>query len=145
MITYELLRHDQVTEPAVADINQLLAQLSVRRPKVDRITIAFITTFSSLFVGRDEDRRIVAMATLCIRHAPSGSTGHLEDIVVDASLRGQGVGEGIVRHAIDYAKNQRRIGRIELTSKAERLAANGLYQKLGFELRRETNYYRIDL
>ncbi len=142
MITYEQLICFAPGD--VASLNVLLAQLSGRGRKVDEARLGLIAMFFVIFVGRDEYHGIKAMATLSFVHSLSGSTSWLEDVVVDKSLRGQHVGEAIVQRVIEYARNERHLERIELTSKPERMAANRLYQKLGFKLR-NSNYYRMDL
>jgi ribosomal protein S18 acetylase RimI-like enzyme len=59
---------------------------------------------------------------------------------VDESARGQGVGTALTMAAV--ALGQRQGARsIDLTSRASRVAANRLYQRLGFQ-RRDSNVYR---
>jgi ribosomal protein S18 acetylase RimI-like enzyme len=67
----------------------------------------------------------------------------IEDVVVDESARGRGVGEALNREALDRARG---LGAktVDLTSRPSREAANRLYQRLGFEPR-ETNIYRYSL
>ncbi len=71
----------------------------------------------------------------------TGLKGIIEDVVVDASLCGHGVGTALVVRLIGEAVAQG-TKKIELASNPTRGAANHLYQKLGFELR-ETNHYRM--
>jgi ribosomal protein S18 acetylase RimI-like enzyme len=61
-------------------------------------------------------------------------------VVVDEGARGQGVGTALTTAALELA---RRVGarNVDLTSRPSRVAANRLYQRLGFELR-EANVYR---
>lgn len=67
----------------------------------------------------------------------------VEDMIVDESQRGKGLGEKILRDLIKWAKNQG-IEVIELTTNPKRLAANSLYKKVGFKLH-ETNHYLLNL
>jgi ribosomal protein S18 acetylase RimI-like enzyme len=67
----------------------------------------------------------------------------IEDVVVDDSVRGQGVGEALNRCALEMAR-LRGARTVDLTSRPSRDAANRLYRRLGFEPR-ETNVYRYDL
>jgi ribosomal protein S18 acetylase RimI-like enzyme len=62
---------------------------------------------------------------------------------VDEALRGLGLGRKLVSHAINYCKEQG-VHTLYLTSKPKRIAANALYQSLGFE-QKETNLYRMAL
>jgi ribosomal protein S18 acetylase RimI-like enzyme len=67
----------------------------------------------------------------------------IEDVVVDVAARGKGLGKDLMLFAIDYV-SQKNISTINLTSSPERIAANKLYQKLGF-VKRETNVYRLTI
>lgn len=95
-----------------------------------------------LFVGREDDGSIVACGCLCVMETLSGRKGHVEDIVVSGSCRGKGYGRQMMEHIIGVA---RELGPMELflTSRPSRVAANALYQSLGFE-RKETNCYRME-
>ena len=66
----------------------------------------------------------------------------IEDVVVDESARGKGVGSALNVAAIERAQ---RVGArtVDLTSRPSREAANRLYQRLGFKPR-DTNVYRYE-
>jgi ribosomal protein S18 acetylase RimI-like enzyme len=86
------------------------------------------------------DGVIVGMLTLVTFPLPTGLRARIEDVVVDESARGQGVGTALTMAAV--ALGQRQGARsIDLTSRASRAAANRLYQRLGFQ-RRDSNVYR---
>ena len=95
-----------------------------------------------MWVARDEDR-IVGMGTLAIVSLPEGERAQIEDVVVHETYRGQGLGEKISKQLIERAR-ERKAGVATLSSRADRVAANKLYQKLGFE-KWETNVYRLKL
>ena len=86
---------------------------------------------------------VVGMLTVGIYLSPTGSKAWIEDVVVDEALRGLGLGRKLVSHAINYCKEQG-AHTLYLTSKPKRIAANALYQSLGFE-QKETNLYRMAL
>lgn len=86
--------------------------------------------------------RIVGMLTLGIYHSPTGSKAWIEDVVVDDSCRGKGYGKRLVEYAIAEAHSYG-VQQLMLTSNPLRIAANALYQQIGFE-RKETNCYRIN-
>jgi len=96
-----------------------------------------------LFVIHDEVGTPVGMLTVGIYRTPSGHKAWLEDVVVDEKYRGRCYGEKIVDYAINFIRNYD-VDAISLTSNPSRIAANKLYQKIGFE-RYETNVYRIIL
>ena len=97
---------------------------------------------SRLFLLLCEDR-VEGMLTVGTYLSPTGSKAWIEDVVVDEALRGSGLGRVLVEHAIGYCKEEG-IGTVYLTSNPKRVAANGLYQSMGF-VRKETNMYKINL
>jgi len=87
--------------------------------------------------------KIAGMAILRWHDLPVGKVGMAEDVVVAKEYRGKGHGEHLMKQIILFAK-KKKMAYIDLTSRPERIAANGLYQKMGWE-RRETNVYRLVL
>jgi ribosomal protein S18 acetylase RimI-like enzyme len=95
---------------------------------------------SHLFLIMD-DNQIAGMATVGIYRSPTGTKAWIEDVAVEKAYRGRGLGRKLTQHAIDFAKSQQ-ADSLMLTSNPSRLAANNLYQSIGFE-RKETNVYRM--
>lgn len=91
------------------------------------------------FIMKDE--QIAGMLTVGIYYSPTGGKAWIEDVVVDETFRGQGLSKLLVAHAIQFVKSQQ-IPLLMLTSNSKRIAANKLYQAMGFE-RKETNVYRM--
>lgn len=87
--------------------------------------------------------RMVACATLCICHTPEMVIGFVEAVVVTAACRGHHLGRGLMERLITDAKGFG-VQTIHLTSNPKRIAANGLYQALGFE-KKETNCYTLNI
>lgn len=90
-----------------------------------------------------KDEQIAGMLTVGIYHSPTGGKAWIEDVVVDEAFRGQGFSKLLVAHAIEFTKSMG-IPSLMLTSNPKRIAANKLYQAMGFE-RKETNVYRMKL
>lgn len=88
-----------------------------------------------------KDEQIAGMLTIGIYHSPTGGKAWIEDVVVDETFRGQGLSKLLVAHAIEFTKSQG-IPSLMLTSNPKRIAANKLYQAMGFG-RKETNVYRM--
>ena len=88
-----------------------------------------------------KDQAIAGMLTVGIYYSPTGGKAWIEDVVVDEAFRGQGLSKLLVAHAIEFTKSQQ-VPSLMLTSNPKRIAANKLYQKMGFE-RKETNVYRM--
>jgi ribosomal protein S18 acetylase RimI-like enzyme len=98
---------------------------------------------SHFIIAELDNDEIAGMLTLGTYDIPTGTKVWIEDVVVDESLRGKGIGQELTMFAIRFAGSLEAKS-IELTSRPSRIAANKLYQKLGF-IQRETNVYRYDL
>ena len=96
-----------------------------------------------LLVARDPSGRVVGSLTLALFRVPTGLRAWIEDVVVDESARGAGVGEALVADAVERAQ-QAGARSVDLTSRPSRESANRLYRRLGFE-ERTTNVYRHTL
>jgi ribosomal protein S18 acetylase RimI-like enzyme len=134
----------EATAELVESLNRLVPQLStsaepLTMEDVERVVGSDVVT---LFVAR-HDGRVVGTLTLAVFAIPTGWRAWIEDVVVDETARGLGVGERLTMTAVDEAR-RRGVRSVDLTSRPAREAANALYQKLGFE-RRETNLYRLSL
>ena len=124
-------------------VSKLTKQLNERQKSLS--TEAFRAILRSLnahlFVMYNSDEIPVSMLTVGIYRSPTGSKAWIEDVVVDEEYRGRGFGKKIVEHAIKFIRNLN-IETISLTSNSSRVAANKLYQTLGFE-HYETNVYKM--
>ncbi|HEY4511231.1 MAG TPA: GNAT family N-acetyltransferase [Candidatus Paceibacterota bacterium] len=134
---------------AVSDhvhLNRLFRQLSVDVESVDLIKAEeFALSGSVLFVVRDSDdnSNICGMASLVIVKRVAKTVGRVEDVVVDEKVRGHGLGRKIMEVLMAKAR-ELRVSRLQLTSRPERVAANKLYQSLGF-VKQDTNAYQLKL
>lgn len=96
---------------------------------------------STLLLARADSGQIIGALTLAVYRVPTGVRSIIEDVIVDISVRGQGVGEALVRAAIELAR-EKGAQNVSLTANPMREAANNLYLKLGFH-KRNTNAYQI--
>lgn len=134
-----------VTSEVTEAIARLVPQLSSTAPSPTHEEIEQIvgSPATILLVAREASRRIVGSLTLVVFRAPTGPRAWIEDVVVDESLRGGGVGSALVNDALAKARTAG-ARTVDLTSRPSREAANRLYLRLGF-VRRDTNVYRFDL
>lgn len=88
-----------------------------------------------------KEGQIAGMLTVGIYYSPTGGKAWIEDVVVDETFRGQGLSKQLVAHTIEFTQSKR-IPSLMLTSNPKRIAANKLYQDMGFG-RKETNVYRM--
>lgn len=91
----------------------------------------------------EKDGEIMGMGWIFPRQTLLRRQAVVEDMIVNDKYRGQGLGEKVLRDLIDWAKKQD-IEVIELTTNPKRIAANSLYQKVGFKLH-PTNHYLLKL
>lgn len=143
----EIKELKSATVEAVQDVNALLKQLlhdpSTFAPISFETFQKIVTDEKVVVVAAKDGEKIVGMGMLYIVIKPRGHYAYLEDMMVDEGYRGQGIGEKIGRALIESAR-ARGIQTIELSARPSRVAANKLYQKLGFEPK-ETNVYRMKL
>lgn len=112
-------------------------------PTLDELAALLRDASSTLLVARADGGAIVGALSLTVYRVPTGIRSIIEDVIVDVSARGQGIGEALMVRAIEIAR-QKGARNIALTSNPMRVAANKLYLKMGFE-KRETNAYQIKL
>ena len=133
---------EQLTEAddeLVEIVARLLPQLTEARtpPTLEKLRETVST--QTLLVARDDEGRIIGMLTLVLYRVSSGLKGRIEDVIVDESVRGQGVGEALAREGMKRA-SAAGVLMLELTSMPYRSAANRLYKRLGF-VRKPTNVF----
>lgn len=141
-VVVEIATH--VTPDLVAAFEKLIPQLSRSNPAPTKTELDDIvaSSASDLFVARIDDV-IVGTLTLVTFRIPTGIRSWIEDVVVDESARGHGVGEALNHAALDQARRKGAVT-VDLTSRPSREAANRLYQRIGF-VQRDTNVYRFTL
>jgi ribosomal protein S18 acetylase RimI-like enzyme len=152
-IEVEVIR--EVTDRDLDAINRLLPQLSRSAPPLDGAAVRRIATWdgSSLLVARPagasgglgasggSEGQIIGILTLITFPIPTGIRAWIEDVVVDESARGQGVGAALTREAVRLAR-EAGARTVDLTTRPSRAAAGRLYERLGFSLR-DTRVYRL--
>jgi ribosomal protein S18 acetylase RimI-like enzyme len=147
-VTISVRAATEVSEGLVESFARLIPQLSSSSPPPTASELLSIidNPNSVLFIAeveRDGVLSVVGSLTLAFYRIPTGLKAWIEDVVVDESARGLGVGEALNLAAIDESR-QRGAKNVSLTSRSSREAANRLYQRLGFTPY-ETNLYRFGL
>lgn len=112
-------------------------------PSLDDLAAFVRDTASTLIIARNDNDDIIGALTLAVYRVPTGIRSVIEDVIVDISTRGEGIGEALMLRAIELAR-EKGAGNISLTSNPIRVAANKLYLRVGFT-KRETNAYQIKL
>lgn len=138
----EITELDSVTPEFLEALHRMIPQLAPGSPLPSREQLeAVIACESNTLLSARVHDRTVGTLTLTMLITPTGTSGWIADVVVDNDVRGKGIGEKLVREAISRAAA---LGAryVDLSSRPARVAANRLYQRIGFE-KRETNYYRF--
>jgi len=135
----------QADEELYDAFQRLVPQLTNNNPPPSLNDLADLVRDSSstLMVARNDRGEIVGALTLTVYRVPTGVRSIIEDVIVDTSARGQGIGDALMKYAIDLAR-KKGAQSISLTSNPMREAANRLYLRVGFK-KRETNAYQIKL
>ncbi len=142
----QIVEATEVTDALVGAFARLIPQLSKSNPPPTAAELQAIVAAESsvlLLAVDDASGEILGSLTLAWFRIPTGVRAWIEDVVVDESARGRGVGEALNRDALERA---RVLGArtVDLTSRPSREAANRLYRRIGFEAR-DTNVYRFSL
>jgi ribosomal protein S18 acetylase RimI-like enzyme len=125
-------------------LQALIAQLSAssKMPSAADLEEIIASSSTRLYVAKCNNA-IVGMLTLVVIRIPTGVRAHIEDVVVAASNRRQGIGGMLTESAVSDARMSG-ARTLDLTSRPSRVEANRLYQNLGFA-RRDTHVYRLQM
>jgi ribosomal protein S18 acetylase RimI-like enzyme len=139
-----ILRVTEVTDEIQIALERLVPQLGAHKtpPTREELNKLVASECSMLLVARQPKAQDPIAGVLCltIYRVPTGLRSIIEDVIVDENARRQGIGEALVRYALDLAREAGADG-VSLTSNPQREAANQLYRSIGFELRRTNPYY----
>ena len=143
MATYTIEHVAQFDSALITPIADMLTQLTAREYPFGEQELRAIVedSASQLFIMRD-DERIIGMLTLGHYTSPTGRKVWVEDVVVSAEYRGEGLGRKLINHAIEYCRENLSPCTLMLTSNPARVAANELYRTSGFEPK-QTNVYKM--
>jgi ribosomal protein S18 acetylase RimI-like enzyme len=132
---------DEVTDEVVEAFGQLLPQLSRSAKPLDAVALgALVASPAVTVLIARSDGRIAGSLTLAMFPIPTGLRAWIEDVVVDESARGQGVGAVLTQEALRLAQ-EAGARTVDLTTRPSREAAGRLYERAGFQ-QRDTRVYR---
>ena len=136
----------EASEEVLAALSRLLPQLNptLPAPDMERLRRMVADPAVTLLVARD-GRAIVGTTTVIVYTTPFWIKARLDEVVVDAAARGSGVGEALVRAALDVGRRHgAQVAELQSGRGPNRAAAHRLYERLGFKIR-ETDVFRIEL
>jgi len=129
-----------------AALARLLPQLNptLPVPDMERLRRLMADPDVTLLVARDGGE-IVGTTTVIVYTTPFWIKARLDEVVVDASARGKGVGEALVLAALDAGRRKgAQIAELQSGRGSNRDDAHRLYLRLGFEIR-DSDVMRIRL
>ena len=139
----EIQELQNYTQTQYEDIKHLLSELS-DRVNFSQADLMMVLKDSNCHLYAILDgERIVGCVTLCVFHSPTGTKASVEDVIVSSAYRGQHLGKQLMKYVLEQAKAFAPI-ELHLTSNPMRVAANKLYQSIGFQ-KKETNCYQMTI
>ncbi|MEC7400379.1 MAG: GNAT family N-acetyltransferase [Verrucomicrobiota bacterium] len=140
----EIIEISEASNEILSQVNGLLPQLSKSASplSLESLDILAKSESTNLYVAK-EGKKVWGMLSLVLFPIPTGTKAWVEDVVVDSSARGKGIGKALMNHALKKVREKRGKS-IDLTSRPSRETANKLYPSLGYQ-KRETNVYRLSL
>lgn len=139
-VVIEVVR--SVTDELLESFGRLLPQLSRSARVLDAATLRELIEWpgNHILVAR-ADGAIMGTLTLVTFPIPTGLRAWIEDVVVDEAARGHGVGAALTTEAVRIARAAG-ARTVDLTSRPSRVAANRLYERLGFAVR-DSKVFRL--
>ena len=139
----KIIELNTLTDAQVQEVISLMGELDPTITVTPEMVKRTVEAPGTHFIAVTAEDHIIGCASLCIFDSPTGRKASVEDVVVSSAYRGQHIGKQLMEHVIEYARTLAPIN-LQLTSRPERVAANKLYQSLGFQ-KRETNAYRMEI
>ncbi len=139
----KIIELNTLRDAQVKEVVQLMYELDPTITVTPEMVKKTVKAPGTHFIAVTAEDHIIGCASLCVFDSPTGRKASIEDVVVASAYRGQHIGKQLMQHVIEHAKTLAPIN-LQLTSRPERVAANKLYQSLGFQ-KRETNAYRMEI
>jgi len=137
---------NEVTPQVHAALARLLPQLNpnLHVPDMERLQRLVADPAVTLLVAQEGDT-IVGTTTVVVYTTPFWIKARLDEVVVDHSARGKGVGEALVKVALQIGRDRgAQVAELQSGHGPAREAAHRLYERLGLKIR-ETDVFRIAL
>ena len=136
----------EVTPQLMAALARLLPQLNpkLEMPDKERLQRLIKDPAATLLIAISGDD-IIGTTTVIVYTTPFWIKARLDEVVVDDSARGKGIGEALVSAALEVGRERgAQIAELQSGRGPNRAAAHRLYERMGFQIR-ETDVFRIVL
>lgn len=139
----ENITYQEANESDIDDLVNLLADLftiekdfkpDLSKQKLGLELLIKNQATATIQVAKNTSGKVLGMVTaqLVISTAQGAASAWVEDMVVDAKYRGQGIGKQLLQHTLDWAK-QHGATRAQLLVDIENTEALGYYHHLKWE------------
>jgi ribosomal protein S18 acetylase RimI-like enzyme len=135
----------EANDEVAAAMRELVPQLSTTAgpPEMAAMQRIVGSEATTLLAAR-LDGKIVGFLALVMFPIPTGFRAWIEDVIVDETARGRGIGEALTKKALGLAEAAG-ARTVDLTTRPHREAAGRLYERVGFAERTTRNYrYTFD-
>jgi len=130
----------EATGEVTGALRDLVPQLSTSAALPDLAAVQRIVgSQATTLLAARLDGKIVGFLALVMFPIPTGFRAWIEDVIVDESARGRGVGEALTKKALELAEAAG-ARTVDLTTRPHREAAGRLYERVGFATRTTRNY-----
>jgi ribosomal protein S18 acetylase RimI-like enzyme len=130
----------EATGEVTGALRDLVPQLSTSAAPPDLAAVQRIVgSQATTLLAARLDGKIVGFLALVMFPIPTGFRAWIEDVIVDESARGRGVGEALTKKALELAEVAG-ARTVDLTTRPHREAAGRLYERVGFATRTTRNY-----
>jgi GNAT superfamily N-acetyltransferase len=140
----------EAVRKATPELHQALARLlpqlnpTLPVPNMARLERLLADPDVTLLVARDGEK-ILGTTTVIVYTTPFWIKARLDEVVVDAAARGRGVGEALVKAALEVGRAcGAQVAELQSGRGSNREAAHRLYERLGFRIR-DSDVLRIVL
>jgi len=103
------LRKEDIWNGFLTTLDSFRQASDIDRDKAEEIFEKINSNPDHIIVVAELDGKIVGATTLLIETKfihEGGIVGHIEDVVVDKNFQGQKIGEKIMKHLLEFAKNR---------------------------------------
>ncbi|SIQ61039.1 GNAT family N-acetyltransferase [Maribacter ulvicola] len=136
----KLLSINEATPELQSQLSELYKQLNSELKQLDIATALADYNTTEVVVCLDNNK-LVGIAMMAKYKVISGHKGIIEDVVVSAEYRGQGIGRKLMEKLLKQAEASK-LDDVLLFSGHHRTAAISLYKSLGFTLKESGMYIK---